>query len=57
VLRYGRLYGPGTGKDDAPAELPCHIDVAARAAVSAMERGGPGIVRVTDSEPYLPLSK
>jgi len=56
VLRYGRLYGPGTGKDDAPAELPCHVDVAARAAVTAVEDGGPGIVRVLDSEPYLRLS-
>jgi len=56
VLRYGRLYGPGTGKDDAPAELPCHVDVAARAAAIAVERGEPGIVRVTDAEPYLRLS-
>ena len=56
VLRYGRLYGPGTGKDEAPAELPCHVDVAARAAVIAVERGEPGIVRVLDSEPYLRLS-
>ncbi|HWI36231.1 MAG TPA: hypothetical protein VNU64_07245 [Burkholderiales bacterium] len=56
VLRYGRLYGPGTGKDDAPAELPCHVDVAARAAVTAIEDGKPGIVRVLDSEPYLRLS-
>ena len=56
VLRYGRLYGPGTGKDAAPAELPCHVDVAARAAVIAVERGEPGIVRVLDSEPYLRLS-
>jgi nucleoside-diphosphate-sugar epimerase len=55
ILRYGRLYGPGTGKDDAPAELPCHVDVAARAAVTAVERGEPGIVRVLDSEPYLIL--
>jgi nucleoside-diphosphate-sugar epimerase len=56
VLRYGRLYGPGTGKDEAPAELPCHVDVAARAAVIAVERGEPGVVRVLDSEPYLRLS-
>jgi nucleoside-diphosphate-sugar epimerase len=55
ILRYGRLYGPGTGKDDAPAGLPCHVDVAARAAVTAVERGEPGIVRVLDSEPYLIL--
>ena len=56
VLRYGRLYGPGTGKDDAPTDLPCHVDVAARAAVTAIEQGSTGIVRVTDAEPYRRLS-
>ena len=56
VLRYGRFYGPGTGKDEAPAELPCHVDVAARAALTALESGEPGIVRVLDSEPYLRLA-
>lgn len=50
VLRYGRLYGPGTGRDEAPAELPCHVDVAARATVIAVEKGKPGIVRVLDRE-------
>jgi nucleoside-diphosphate-sugar epimerase len=56
VLRYGRFYGPGTGKDDAPSELPCHVDVAARAALTALESGEPGIVRVLDDEPYRRLS-
>lgn len=50
VLRYGRLYGPGTGRDEAPAELPCHVDVAARATVIAVEKGKPGIMRVLDGE-------
>ena len=53
VLRYGRFYGPGTGKDAAPSDLACHVDVAARAAVTAVQRGEGGIVRVTDAEPYL----
>ena len=56
VLRYGRFYGPGTGKDEPPAELACHVDVAARAALTAVEQGEPGIVRVLDSEPYFRLS-
>ena len=56
VLRYGRLYGPRTGRDEAPSELPCHVDVAARATVIAVEKGEPGIVRVLDSAPYLRLS-
>jgi nucleoside-diphosphate-sugar epimerase len=56
VLRYGRLYGPGTGKDEPPAELPCHVDVAARAALKAVQSGVPGVVRVLDAEPYGRLS-
>jgi hypothetical protein len=56
VLRYGRLYGPGSGRDDAPDELACHVDVAARAALKAIEVGEPGIVRVLDAEPYFRLS-
>ena len=56
VLRYGRLYGPGTGRDDAPQDLPCHVDVAARAAVTALAAGEPGIVRVVDSDAYVRLS-
>jgi nucleoside-diphosphate-sugar epimerase len=56
VLRYGRFYGPGTGRDEPPAELPCHVDVAARAVLTAIESGEPGIVRVLDSEPYGRLS-
>ncbi|MGA8259037.1 MAG: NAD-dependent epimerase/dehydratase family protein, partial [Arenicellales bacterium] len=28
VLRYGRLYGPGTGVDEPPASLPLHVDAA-----------------------------
>jgi nucleoside-diphosphate-sugar epimerase len=56
VLRYGRLYGPGTGKDEPPADLPCHVDVAARAALTAVQSGTSGIVRVLDADPYLRLS-
>ena len=56
VLRYGRFYGPGTGRNEPPAELPCHVDVAARAALTAVESGEPGIVRVLDSDPYRRLS-
>jgi len=48
VLRYGRLYGPGTGRDDAPAELPCHVDVAAQATVTAIEKGKPGVIEIRD---------
>jgi nucleoside-diphosphate-sugar epimerase len=40
ILRYGRLWGPGTGFD-APqaAGCPLHVDSAARAAALAVTRG------------------
>lgn len=51
VLRYGRLYGPGTGFD-SPAGPPPHIHVdraadAARRAVTTMH---PGLYVITDTE-------
>jgi nucleoside-diphosphate-sugar epimerase len=48
VLRYGRLYGPGTGKTQPAADLPCHVDVAAAAVLVAIENGKPGIYSVVD---------
>jgi nucleoside-diphosphate-sugar epimerase len=50
VLRYGRLYGPGTYYPDEPPEPPrVHVDLAARRTASALE-APPGIVEVTDDE-------
>ncbi len=47
VLRYGQLWGPGTGSESAEGkELPLHVDGAAWAAVLAIERGWPGIYNV-----------
>jgi nucleoside-diphosphate-sugar epimerase len=48
VLRYGRLYGPGTW--DATARRPptVHVDAAARAAALAVDRGDPGIYNIVD---------
>jgi nucleoside-diphosphate-sugar epimerase len=47
VLRYGRLYGPGTGVDTAapPAVL---VEAAARAALLALDRGVPGVFNVAE---------
>lgn len=48
VLRYGRLYGPGTGAD-APGEAPTvHVDAAASAAVQALTRWAAGAYNVVD---------
>lgn len=49
VLRYGSLYGPGTGTDDPPTgPTSVHVAAAARAAVRAVSRGEPGLYNVVD---------
>jgi nucleoside-diphosphate-sugar epimerase len=37
VLRYGQLYGPGTGFDEVNGWAPLHVDAAAHAALLAIE--------------------
>ena len=48
VLRYGKLYGPGTGVDKPPAGGPLHVDAAADAARRAIDRGAAGIYNVAE---------
>lgn len=49
VLRYGYLYGPGTGAAQADAPLPrVSVDGAARAAMHAVDHGGRGAYNVVD---------
>lgn len=51
ILRYGRLYGPGTGFDapqDAPA--PVHVVAAADAARRALTQGAPGVYNVAEDD-------
>ena len=54
VLRYGHLYGPGTGTDSAPASMPLHVDAAALAAALALGSGSSGIYNI--AEPNAPVS-
>jgi nucleoside-diphosphate-sugar epimerase len=56
VLRYGRLYGPGTGAEVAAAPS-VHIDAAAWATVLAVERAAPGIYNIADPGPLLDTGK
>jgi nucleoside-diphosphate-sugar epimerase len=50
VLRYGRLYGPGTWST-APPEAPAvHVDGAARAAVLAVDHGDPGLYNIVNDK-------
>ncbi|HVS75719.1 MAG TPA: NAD(P)H-binding protein [Steroidobacteraceae bacterium] len=50
VLRYGKLYGPGTGFETPPAGGPVHVDAAADAARRALTRGSPGIYNVAEED-------
>ena len=50
VLRYGRLYGPGTGAAVADPRLSEHVDDAARAALLALEWGVQGAYNVAEQD-------
>lgn len=49
VLRYGRLYGPGTGREAGGGEMPLHVDAAASAALLALEKGRAGTITTSSS--------
>lgn len=50
VLRYGKLYGPGTGFDSPPSGGPLHVDGAADAARKAVTRGKAGIYNIAEDD-------
>jgi len=50
VLRYGRLYGPGTGTDAASGPGPVHVDAAAKAAQLAVTHGLPGVYNIAEDD-------
>ena len=50
VLRYGKLYGPGTGFDSPPSGAPLHVDDAADAARRALTRGAPGVYNIAEED-------
>jgi len=51
VLRYGRLYGPGTYFErELPPQPRIHVDEAARRTLSALD-APPGVLEVTETVP------
>jgi nucleoside-diphosphate-sugar epimerase len=56
VLRYGHLYGPGTGTDAPPASMPLSVDGAAHAALLAVERGA-GAYNIAETEDEVSTDK
>jgi nucleoside-diphosphate-sugar epimerase len=56
VLRYGRLYGPGTW-NTPNARAPLHVDAAAQAAVLALSRGAPGAYNIAEADGLVSIDK
>ncbi|CAO3426628.1 NAD-dependent epimerase/dehydratase family protein [Azospirillum endophyticum] len=50
VLRYGRLYGPGTGFDTPAGAGPLHVDAAAKAALLVLAQGARGIYNFAEDD-------
>jgi nucleoside-diphosphate-sugar epimerase len=57
VLRYGRLYGPGTPSAAAGGRAPLHVDAAAHAALLAVTRGAPGIYNIAEDDGAVSIAK
>jgi nucleoside-diphosphate-sugar epimerase len=56
VLRYGRLYGPGTW-NTPNARAPLHVDAAAHAALLAITRGAPGVYNIAEDDGAVAVEK
>lgn len=57
VLRYGLLYGPGTGFDSAFGSCSVSVDAAALAAKMAATNGPGGIYNVAEDGPFVSSEK
>jgi nucleoside-diphosphate-sugar epimerase len=57
VLRYGQLYGPGTGREAPAGICPLHVDAAARAALLAISKGKPGAYNIAEPNKYVSTAK
>ena len=57
VLRYGRLYGPGTWTEIPQGPAPLHVDAAAQAACLALTKGWPGIYNIAEDDGAVAIDK
>ncbi|HEY2532866.1 MAG TPA: NAD(P)-dependent oxidoreductase [Xanthobacteraceae bacterium] len=57
VLRYGRLYGPGTWNWAPSGRGALHVDAAARAALLAIARGTPGVYNIAEDDGAVSIEK
>ncbi len=57
VLRYGSLYGPGTGFETTTRAAPLHVEDAAEAARIAVMSGPPGIYNIAEDDGTVSVEK
>ena len=58
VLRYGRLYGPGTWSPAAASGRPAlHVDAAAQTALLAATRGAAGVYNIAEDDGAVSIAK
>ena len=57
VLRYGRLYGPGTWFESAQGRASLHVDAAAQAALLAVTRGSSGVYNIAEDDGAVTIDK
>jgi nucleoside-diphosphate-sugar epimerase len=57
VLRYGRLWGPGTWTETPKDTSPLHVDAAAHAALLAIARGTPGTYNIAENDGSVSITK
>jgi nucleoside-diphosphate-sugar epimerase len=57
VLRYGRLFGPGTWAEKPTGTGFVHVDAAAQAALLAMTCGAPGIYNIAEDDGDVVIDK
>jgi nucleoside-diphosphate-sugar epimerase len=57
VLRYGRLYGPGTWFEKPGSAGALTADAAAQAALLAMTRGAPGLYNIAEDDGEFAIGK
>ncbi|WAC73082.1 NAD(P)H-binding protein [Roseateles sp. SL47] len=57
VLRYGHIYGPGTGSEKPTGASPLHVEAAAYAALLALQKSPGGIFNITEDNPDVSSEK
>jgi nucleoside-diphosphate-sugar epimerase len=57
VLRYGHLYGPGTGAHAPVDPGPVHVEAAAQAVLLAIDKAERGIFNIAEPNAYVSIEK